>query len=126
MGSTKRIMIKGTFEAKAGFNLNENFKIDVHDDKAIVTLPRPKLLSLTPQDDISFTDENGIWNWVNPNDRSAAINAFTKDATRYARDAMFVQKASEMMEDKLTQILSRHGKAVEIRYEGELKIERND
>ncbi|HEY3402680.1 MAG TPA: DUF4230 domain-containing protein, partial [Ohtaekwangia sp.] len=80
LNSTKKIKITGTFEAKAGFDLNQKIEVDIHEHHAIVTLPEPKLLSLQPQADYTFEDENGIWNWVNPEDRSKALNAFTQDA----------------------------------------------
>jgi hypothetical protein len=116
LGSTKRIHIEGTFEAKAGFDLHREFKIDIRDELAIVTLPSPKLLSLTPQPDITFTDENGFWNWINAEDRAKAINAFNLDATKYAGEADFVNQARKNMEGKLTEILNAHGKQVVIQY----------
>jgi hypothetical protein len=117
MKSTKKIKITGTMEAKAGYDLNRKFKIEINDDKAIITLPHPQLLSLEPQGDIRFEDENGIWNWVKPEDRSLAINAFTSDAKLYASKADFVQQARKNMEEKLIEILKSHGKTVEIRYD---------
>jgi Protein of unknown function (DUF4230) len=117
MKSTKKITITGTMEAKAGFDLNKKFMIDINDDHAVVTLPHPRLLSLEPKDDIVFQDEHGIWNWVNADDRSKAINAFTSSAREYAASAAFVQDAQKQLVDKLTQILQAHGKTVAIRYD---------
>lgn len=116
MGSTKRITIKGSFEAKAGFDLDKNFQVDIDDDKAVVTVSEPVLLSITPQSDISFADEQGLWNWVSPEDRTKAINAFNADARRYAQDADFIAQARRSMEAKLTEIFAQHGKTVEVRY----------
>ena len=48
LGSTKKINIQGTFEAKAGFDLNEKFSVDISANRAIVTLPQPKILSMEP------------------------------------------------------------------------------
>jgi hypothetical protein len=123
MKSTKKITIKGTFEAKAGFDLHKKFSVDIRDDKAIVTLPPPELLSLTPAGDVTFEDENGIWNWVKPEDRSKAMNAFTTDAMRYAQQAAFVEQAQKAMQERLTEILRAHGKTVEIRYDDEIRID---
>jgi hypothetical protein len=125
LGSTKRIHIEGTFEAKGGFDLHREFKIDIRDELAIVTLPSPKLLSLTPQPDITFTDENGFWNWINAEDRAKAINAFNLDATKYAGEADFVYQARKNMEGKLTEILSAHGKKVVIQYKDSPAIEKD-
>jgi hypothetical protein len=116
LGSTKKIDISGTFEAKAGFDLNRKFSIEIDRNKAIVTLPPPKLLSIEPLGNVSFTDEHGVWNWVNADDRAKAMNAFTKDARRYAQQAQFVEQARREMETKLKEILLLHEKRVEIRY----------
>lgn len=117
LGSTKQISINGTFEAKAGFDLNKRFRLDIEGDRAIVTMPEPRLLSLTPAHDITFRDEQGLWNWVSPDDRAKAINAFTKDAQRYANDADFISQAEVAMEKRLTEILKAHGKTLEVRYQ---------
>jgi len=116
LGSTKKINISGTFEAKAGFDLNQKFSIQITDNKAIIMLPKPKLLSIEPQGDVKFTDENGVWNWVDAADRSKAMNAFTQDARKYSDQARFVKQARQEMEKKLKEILSRHEKEEEIRY----------
>ncbi len=120
LGSTKKIKITGVFEAKAGFDLNKKFSIEINDDVATVTLPKPTLLSIESLQGVKFEDENGYWNWVNMDDRSKAMNAFTLDARRYAEQAQFVDDAQQFVEKKLTEILLLHGKQVEIRYvEGE-------
>jgi Protein of unknown function (DUF4230) len=116
LGSTKKINITGSFEAKAGFNLNKRFAIEINDDKALVFLPKPQLLSIESLSDVKFEDENGYWNWVDMNDRSKAMNAFTRDAKKYAEQAEFVSKAQQAMEDKLREILKLHGKEMEIYY----------
>jgi hypothetical protein len=123
-GSTKKITIKGSFEAKAGFDLNKRFALEITDDKALVFLPKPKLLSLESLNDIKFEDEDGYWNWVNMEDRSKAINAFTTDAKKYAQQAEFVTKAQQAMEGKLREILKLHGKEMEIHYSESERIRR--
>jgi hypothetical protein len=122
MGSTKEIAVSGTFEAKAGFDLNEKFNITIHKEKAIVIFPKPKILSVESMGDMQFRDEHGIWNWVSEEDRSRAVNAFTKDARRYSNQAPFVNDASKKMQEKLLQILKPHVKEVEIRI-GDEKID---
>jgi len=121
MKSTKKITITGTMDAKAGFDLNRKFIIDIQDDKAYVTLPRPKILSISPRGDIVFKDENGIWNWVDTEDRSNAINAFTNSAREYANNANFIQDAEKQVVDKITEILQAHGKTVVIQF-GEIPV----
>jgi hypothetical protein len=116
LNSTKEITITGTFEAKAGFDLNERFSILLEGDKAIVTLPEPKILSVESQGDISYRDANGVWNWVNADDRTQATNAFIQDARAYAAQAAFVSDAKKQMEEKLNQLLKPHASEVVIHY----------
>jgi len=116
LGSTKKINIRGSFEAKAGFNLNKKFTIAINENNALVTLPKPQLLSIESLHDVTFEDENGVWNWVDMEDRSKAMNAFTGDAKKYAEQAQFIAQAQQEMEKKLKEILVLHGKEVEIHY----------
>jgi hypothetical protein len=112
MGSTKKILITGSFEAKAGFDLNKSFVVDVLDDKIIITFPPAQLLSLTPQHDLVFRDENGIWNWVNNEDRTNAVNAFTRNARQVADTDRYSRAAEEELKARLSDILRPHGKEV--------------
>lgn len=116
MGSTKKISINGGFEAKAGFDLRKKFAIEIKDDEAIVYMPPPQLLSIQPLDNVTFRDESGVWNWVNIDDRSKAMNAFTADARKYAAEAGFVESAREAMIKQITTIMATHGKTVQVRY----------
>jgi hypothetical protein len=125
MGSTKEIRITGTFDAKVGFELNKRFAIQIEEEKAIVVLPVPIILSLEPLGDMKFEDENGVWNWVNNQDRSAAVNSFQLDARKYALEADFVEQGKVEAEKKITEVLKMHVKDVEFRYATEpVRIEK--
>lgn len=117
LGSTKKIFISGTFKAKAGFDLNKRFSITLRDSVAYVTLPAPRTLSVESLSDISYRDEQGIWNWVNMDDRTRATNAFIRDARRYATGARFVDDAKAEMEKKLEQLLEPYADRVVINYQ---------
>jgi hypothetical protein len=116
IGSTKKITIRGTLEAKAGFDLQKKFQIVINDDKAVIKLPAPQLLSLESVGDTEFEDENGVWNWVNEQDRSAAINAFHTDARKYAEQSSFLQSVRAKTEEQLRRIMRAHDKEVEFQY----------
>lgn len=122
LGSTKQIFITGTFEAKAGFDLHRKFLIELTDDIAYVTLPEPTLLSIESQADITYRDENGVWNWVDMNDRTKATNAFIKDARTYAAQAAFIKDARTRMEEQLKTLLKPYAKEVIINYDASIKI----
>lgn len=116
LNSTKQIFITGTFEAKAGFDLNQKFSIVLKDDKAIIMFPEPKILSVESQGDITYRDESGVWNWINEDDRTKATNAFIQDARKYATHAAFVQDAKVHMEKRLRVLLQPYAKDVVIEY----------
>jgi hypothetical protein len=116
LGSTKKIYITGTFDAKVGFDLQEKFSIILQDEKAIVHLPEPIVLSVESQGDIEYRDEQGIWNWVNTDDRTKATNAFVTDARKYADQAAFVQGAKGDMEEKLKVLLKPYAEEVVVWY----------
>ncbi|MBX2897627.1 MAG: DUF4230 domain-containing protein [Cyclobacteriaceae bacterium] len=120
MGSTKKININGSFSARVGFNLNEKFQITMHEKTATVSLPAPQLLSLELQPDITYRDENGLWNWVNTDDRTAATNAFIKDAKLYAQQADFIKDARIRAEEQIRKVLAPHVNEVVFAYRIEL------
>lgn len=114
--STKEIRISGTFVAKVGFNLDRRFAIQIDNERATVFLPEPIILSLEPQGDVKFEDENGIWNLVKDEDRSRALNAFQLDGRKYAQQADFVGQAKNEAEKKISDVLKLHVKEVEFIY----------
>lgn len=122
LGSTKQIFITGSFEAKAGFDLHQKFSIELTDDIAYVTLPEPSLLSIESKADITYRDENGVWNWVDINDRTKATNAFIKDARTYATQAAFIKDAKTRIEEQVKTLLKPYAKEVIIRYDTSIKI----
>lgn len=114
MNSTKKIWISGSFIAKAGFDLNDNFTITLIDKKAIVNLPPPKILSVESTGEIVYRDENGIWNWVNDLDRSTAANAFIADARKSIEQTGFANEARIEMEKRVRDLLKPYAEEVEI------------
>ena len=116
LGSTKKISITGRFQAKAGFDLHRKFAIDLRDKKAYVTLAPPRALSVESLGDIVYRDEQGIWNWVDLDDRTRATNAFVRDARRYAEKATFVNQAKKEIEERLEALLRPYVEEVVIQY----------
>lgn len=122
LGSTKKIFITGTFDAKAGYDLNKKFSIRLQDDVAYISLPEPTVLSVEANGDITYRDEQGIWNWINLDDRTRATNAFITDARKSAEQARFVQDAKAEMETRVRELLKPYAKEVIIDYENSSKL----
>jgi len=126
MGSTKQIAITGSFEAKTGFDLQKKFSISLQNDTAYVVLPEPTILSVESKGDITYHDENGVWNWVNPEDRTKATNVFLADARKYAEHAPFVQDAKKDIEERLKILIKPHAKAMVIQYRDVVELSKQD
>ena len=124
LGSTKKIFISGTFSAKSGFDLHKKFSITLRDDKAFVVLPAPRTLSVEALGDITYRDEQGIWNWVDVDDRTRATNAFMRDARRFAEQADFNEAAKQRMEKRLNELLRPYAEEVIVSYEATLNLPR--
>lgn len=116
LGSTKKIFIAGSFDAKAGFDLHEKFTIRLEDGIAYIILPEATILSVESKGDITYRDEQGIWNWLNMNDRTNATNAFITDARRAAEQAAFVKEARAKMELRIMDLLKPYAKEINIQY----------
>jgi hypothetical protein len=116
LGSTKKIFITGTFDAKVGFDLHKRFSITLRDSKAFVSLPEPETLSVESHGDMTYRDEQGVWNWVSVQDRTRATNAFIADARKYANSAAFVSDAKSRLETRLQEVLEPYAKEVQINY----------
>jgi hypothetical protein len=117
MGSTKKIFITGSFDARVGFDLNRKFSISLRDSKAFVSVPQPETLSVESHGDMTYRDEQGVWNWVSVQDRTRATNAFIGDARKYANHAAFVQDAKRRLEERLKTVLKPYADEVVIDYE---------
>jgi hypothetical protein len=116
LGSTKKIFITGSFSAKVGFDLHKQFSIRLVANKAYVTLPPPRTLSLESQGDITYRDEQGIWNWVSVDDRTRATNAFIHDARKYADRAAFVEDSKVEIEKRLAALIKPYAEEVVVSY----------
>lgn len=124
LGSTKKIFISGTFDAKAGFDLNEKFSIRLQGDVVSVSLPEPTILSIESAGDVEYRDEQGIWNWVSMDDRTKATNAFITDARKQAEQLAFLEDAKLQMETRLRELLKPYAKEVFIEFKPIIKLDR--
>lgn len=122
LGSTKKIFISGTFDAKVGFDLNQKFSIRLEDDIAHVSLSEPAVLSLESKGDIEYRDEQGVWNWVNTTDRTLATNAFITDARKAATQKSLMEDARAQTETRLRELLKPYAKEVTIQYSQSITI----
>src|SRR5881398_4099547 len=84
VGSSKRVKLHGTFNAKAGFDLQQDLSIDIRPDEIIVQLPHAQILSVE-QDQVDVLEfENGLWNRISGQDLQAEWSSLPQLAWKKA------------------------------------------
>ena len=85
LGSTKRLQLRGTFAAKAGFDLARDFylEMDPRDSRVVLVWPEPEVLGVEM---LSYEAEEteGFWNKLSAEERAAAVNALLESARESA------------------------------------------
>jgi hypothetical protein len=103
MGSTKILTLNGQFLAKAGFDLNSGFRVNVQDQprRIQIVLPPPKLLSCEMTSAGTVSEENGWWNRISAEDRDADWNQLREEARKEAAVSSLIFDARREIEARL-------------------------
>lgn len=111
LGSTKRLRLRGNFAAKAGFDLNENFHVEI-DPQSLgvqVALPPPRVLGVEMMS-YKAEEEDGFWNKLNPQEREEAVNALLASARATAdADSTLRDEAQRMLEFQIAEAVAEGG-----------------
>ena len=111
LGSTKRLHLRGTFAAKAGYDLNEEFyfEIDSNDLQVELGLPEPRVLGVEM---IAYRaeEEEGYWNKLSAEEREQAVNALLASArAAAAKDAALLGEARRMLDVQVGEVVREAG-----------------
>lgn len=111
LGSTKRLHLRGTFAAKAGFDLGKNFYLEVDSDDLSVDFgfPEPRVLGVEM---IAYRaeEEEGLWNKLSAEEREQAVNALLESARAAAAgDAGLTSDARRMLEAQVSAAVAEGG-----------------
>ena len=117
--STKTISVRGVFLAKAGFDLNRLFKIDIRTNPKLVTvtLPNPRILSLEMTQNEITDEKGGVVNWLSPDDHEAALRQLTDVAKLEITESSIRQAAKDEMEKRIRAMGALKGLPVKIQYD---------
>lgn len=117
LGSTKRIRLRGTFTAKAGFDLRRPFRVQIDRSPLSVEaeLPPAELLSLEMDSYAILEDENGWWNRIADIDREEAVRTLYRVARDKALASGLTEEAESSATTRLRELLERNGAPVTIR-----------
>ncbi|MDX2080813.1 MAG: DUF4230 domain-containing protein [Terrimicrobiaceae bacterium] len=109
--STKEFEIEAPFTAKAGIPLRDEFSVDLLNggQRAIVRLPRAKLLSLEMGELRILRDEDGLWNKLTANDRERAIRDLRLEARRQILATDLLTAAATEAKKRVAEIFSTAG-----------------
>jgi hypothetical protein len=116
--STKTLMLRGTYTAKAGFDLTKPFRINVDQKtlKLTAQMPEPKLLSLQLNSYQILRDEDGFWNKVTREDREAGVNGLQAAAREQALSAGLLDAAKTSLQTQLQTFANQGSHDIEFQY----------
>ena len=111
LGSTKRLHLRGTFAAKAGFDFNGKFYLEIDSDDLSVDfgLPEPRVLGV---EIIAYRaeEEEGYWNKLSAEEREQAVNALLASAREAAsKDTGLIAEARRMLDAQIAAAVAESG-----------------
>ena len=117
--STKTISVRGVFVAKAGFDLNQLFKINLGTRPKLVTvtLPNPRILSVEMTANAITDQQGGVLNWLQPQDHEAALKQLTDEAKLAFAKSSIMDAAKAEMEKRIRAIGALKDVPVKIQYD---------
>ncbi len=116
-GSTKRFKLHGTFTARAGFDLRQEFSVNVQPQETMVRLPRAQVLSVQ-QDAVDVLEfENGYWNPISGADVQSELAALAQLARDKAKESDSPAQAEQMFRAQLATRLPDSEKVQVVFYE---------
>ena len=103
VGSSKRVKLHGTFNAKAGFDLQQNLSIDLRPDEIIVQLPHAQILGVEQEQVEVLAFENGLWNRISGQDLQSELSILPELASKKATETGLVAEAERTLQQQLSE-----------------------
>ena len=103
VGSSKRVKLHGTFNAKAGFDLQQNLSIDIRPDEIIVQLPHAQILGVEQEQVEVLAFENGLWNRISGQDLQSELSILPQLASKKAAETGLPAEAERTLQGQLDQ-----------------------
>jgi hypothetical protein len=111
LGSTKRLRLRGTFAARAGFDLNEAFyfEVDSRNGRVDAFFPGSRVLGVEMLG-YRAEEEEGFWNKLSAEERAAAVNALLNSARESAeRAGVLAHEARRKLEEQIGAVVTESG-----------------
>ena len=100
-GSTKRVKLHGTFTAKAGFDLQQDFTVDLRPDEITVRIPHASILGVELKQTEVLAFENGLWNRISAADLQNELAALPELARQKAAESGILLEAETALQKQL-------------------------
>ena len=101
VGSSKRVKLHGTFNAKAGFDLQQNLSIDIRSDEIVVQLPHAQILGVEQEQVDVLAFENGLWNRISGQDLQSELSILPQLASEKAAESGLPAEADRTLQRQL-------------------------
>ena len=120
LGSEKRLVLTGQYTVKAGFDLRDDFVLEIDAKTQVVhaRFPQPKILSVqmdTHEPDVRQTD-NGWWNKLSRQDQADAVNQMNAEARRNAEQMGILNEAAKALQTQLEDLARKSGQKWQIEF----------
>ncbi len=118
MNSTKVLVVRGDFIAKAGFDLSQEFRFTVTqpEREVMVELPRPKILSVAFQNYEVLFSSDGVINKIQPQDQERVINEMLAKARSDAEKSDITDEATQQVEQRVRDLFQGTGEKISVRF----------
>jgi hypothetical protein len=103
VGSSKRVKLHGTFNAKAGFDLRQDLSIDIRPNEIIVQLPRAHILGIEQEKVDVLAFENGLWNRVSGQDMQSELSVLPQLARQKAAESGLPAEAEHALQQQIVE-----------------------
>src|SRR5947208_6815823 len=103
VGSSKRVKLHGTFNAKAGFDLRQNLSIDIRVNEIIVQLPHAQILGIEEGQLDVLAFENGLWNRISGEDVQNELSILPQLAREKAVESNLPAEAERTLQRQLNE-----------------------
>src|SRR5262249_51194349 len=100
-GSSKRVKLHGTFNARAGFDLREDFSIDIRPNEILIQLPHAQILGIEQEQLDVLVFENGLWNRISGAEVQNELSVLPGLAREKAAQANLPEAAEQALQRQL-------------------------
>jgi hypothetical protein len=101
IGSSKRVKLRGTFTAKAGFDLQQHVTIDIRPTQILIQLPRARILGVEQDQMDVLVFENGLWNHISGADVQSDLSILPQLARQKAAESDLPKEAERLLQQQL-------------------------